>query len=312
MSAGRAKQLALMGCGLWGRNILRDLVALNCRVIVVDPSVENRRVATQIGAISVLDDGAQLPDVEGIVVATPASTHISVVEKYLDRQVPIFCEKPLATDPAAVEQLRPKADELLFEMHIWRYHPGVEKLAELARDETLGQVEWLKTSRTNWTSPRKDVDPIWTLAPHDLSIVYEILGYLPTPVSAVAEFAGGQPVGMVGILKDRVNVVVEVSTRYAEKRREIRMHCTRGVAILPDDRTDHIKVSESNPNVPDTATTRAIPINMDPPLLRELQAFLNYLDGGTKPLSSITESLGIISALSQLRQLAGIPPDGPH
>ena len=307
--ADRTKLLALFGCGLWGRNILRDLVALNCRVVVVDPVAECRRIATEMGATLVLDDGAQLPDVEGIVIATPASTHVSLLEENLHRGVPVFCEKPLTTDPAPLERLSTKANDQLFEMHIWRYHPGVEKLAELARDNTLGRVEWLKSTRTNWTSPRKDVDPVWTLMPHDLSITLEILGHLPPPLSAIAEKVDGQPVGMIGTLQDTTHVVLEVSTRYEEKRREIRMHCTNGVAVLSHDRATHINVYSNDPLASDTVSPDTIPISIEPPLLRELRTFINYLDGGPPPRSSMADSTAVISTLSQLRQLAGMVVD---
>ncbi|MDZ7736276.1 MAG: hypothetical protein U5P41_09360 [Gammaproteobacteria bacterium] len=75
MPAKKTTTLALIGCGLWGRNILRDLIDLDCRVIVVDPDLTQRAKAESLGAIQTLERIDSLPDVDGLVVAAPATTH---------------------------------------------------------------------------------------------------------------------------------------------------------------------------------------------------------------------------------------------
>ena len=298
--------IALLGCGLWGQNILRELLALDARVVVVDPSEPARRQALQMGAAGALAWLEKLRDVEGIVIATPATTHASVIETMLARRVPIFCEKPFTTDQASAARLA-AACSILFVMHLWRYHPGVEALAQLARSGTLGPVQWLRTTRLNWTSPRRDIDCIWTLAPHDLSIAWEILGRLPEPRVALAEWQGDSAVGMIGMLGDDVRFVFEVSSRYADKRREVRLHCRDGVAVLPNGEADFIEITRASDTGP---LTWRMPISGEPPLRRQLRACLEHLRGGPPPRTSASEALEIVSALVQLRLLAGI--DQPH
>src|SRR5512138_3774871 len=87
-----ASTVALVGCGRWGRHILRDLLGLGCAVTVVDTSPERRREALERGAASAAGRLSGLPDLAGIVVATPAGTHARVVEEALGRGVPVFCE----------------------------------------------------------------------------------------------------------------------------------------------------------------------------------------------------------------------------
>lgn len=300
---GKPKRIALFGCGLWGRNILRDLLSLECLVVVIDPAADGRRQAQAAGATAVLAAPGPLSDVDGLIVAAPAATHVDMVKDLLALEVPIFCEKPLSTDLAQAEELARMAGDRLFEMHVWRYHPGVEKLAELARSGALGSIRWLRSTRANWTSPRRDVDPIWTLAPHDLSIVLEILGRLPPARAALAEYAGGDPVGMVGMLADDAHVVLEVSTRYGEKRREIRLHGDRGVAVLSGETADHLEIISGGEAV---ANREKLAISTEMPLLRELRAFLAYLDGGPPPSSSLEDSLAILARLEELRELADV------
>ena len=301
--------IALLGCGLWGQNILRELLTLGARVVVIDPSEPARRRASQMGAAGAFAELEALPGVDGFVIATPATTHAVAIESILDRGVPIFCEKPFTTDQASAARLA-AACPTLFILHLWRYHPGVLALAELARSGALGPVQWLRTTRLNWTSPRRDIDCIWTLAPHDLSIAREILGLLPEPRMALAEWQGETAVGMIGMLGDGVRFVFEVSSRYADKRREVRLHCRDGVAVLPHGEADFIEITRNSDGGPHSSR---LPILGEPPLRRELRACLDHVCGGPPPRTSASEAAALVTALVQLRQLAGtdLPHGGP-
>ena len=178
-------RVGLVGCGSWGRYILRDLLSLGCSVSVVARSPESRARAE--GADTIAGSVAELPEVDGIAIATPTTTHATVIEQALERGVPVFVEKPLTNDPAAADRLAAAAGERLFVMDKWRYHPGVELLRDLARDGSLGAVRGLLTTRIGWGNPHDDVDAAWVLAPHDLSIALEILGELPEARAAVAD-----------------------------------------------------------------------------------------------------------------------------
>ena len=163
--------VALVGCGRWGRHILRDLVALGCEVIVTARSDESRTRAEHGGAALVVESVADLPAVDGAVVSTPTTTHARVVEELLAGGMPVFVEKPLTDDPAGARALADAAPERLFVMHKWRYHPGIEALAAIASSGELGPVAAVRTSRVGWGNPHGDVDGVWMLAPHDISIV---------------------------------------------------------------------------------------------------------------------------------------------
>jgi len=300
-------KIGLIGCGLWGRNILRDLILLGADVVVVDSAAEVRASALQSQARAAVATLAELEDVAGIVVATPATTHAEIIGKALDRGVPVFAEKPLTTDVAEAARLVERAPRQLFVMHVWRYHRGIELLADIARAEELGPVYLLRTTRVSWTSPRRDTDSIWTLAPHDLSIALAILGTLPTPRAAAAEHLGDSVVGLVGILGDNPLVVLEVSSRYRDKRREVRLHCRDGVAVLPDGEADYVEISRISPADPvGFPVVEKRSFISESPLLRELRSFLEFLQGGPPPRSSAAEGLAVVSAISQLRSLAGI------
>ncbi len=296
-----------MGCGRWGKYILRDLVALGCDVAVVARSERSTAVADEGGAANVVRSIGELPDVEGIVVATPTATHAEVVEEALERGVPVFVEKPLTDDPEAAARLAAAAPDRLFVMDKWRYHPGIELLAAIAQGGELGRVIGLRTTRNGWGNPHRDVDAIWILAPHDLSIALEILGLLPEPRTAVADSQNGYAAGLVGVLGDAPWHAFEVSARATVTRREVALVCEEGIAVLPDGYDDRVQIART-PDPHDTTMPEpeGRPISTEFPLLRELRAFVEHLGGGPAPRSSAAEGAAIVRVISELRRLAGL------
>jgi predicted dehydrogenase len=293
-------RIALVGCGRWGRNILRDLVELGGAVVVADPSDEARAHARAAGALSTVRDPIELPAVAGIVVATPTRTHAPVLEGLLPRGVPLFCEKPLTADAASAARLAAAGGARLFVMEKWRYHPGVEMLRDLARSGELGPVRGLRTTRTGWANAHADVDAVWILAPHDLSIAVEILGRLPEPRAAVGERLAGHAVGLLGLLGDEPWLALDVSVATSEVRRAVRLYCRDAVAVLPDAYSTHVEIYR-----PDAEVERR-PLSTELPLRRELQTFLAHLAGGAPPKSSAADGAAVVRALERLRALAGL------
>lgn len=297
-------RIALLGCGLWGRNLLRDAVQLGAAVFVVDPDPRARELARTLGAEGVFATSAGLPEVEGFIVATPASTHFDVASSLLERGVPIFCEKPLTLSLHETEKLLNRADGRIMELHVWRYHPGVEVMRAMVRSGELGEVRWLRTTRANWTSPRRDCDPVWTMLPHDLSIVLEITGTMPAVVSAHAELSLHGPAGLLTTLQGAFPCVLEVSARFGAKRREIHVRGDAAVVELSASGTAldvHVGDDRST-----TVRSHSVPLGEETALTRQLAAVIGYLRGGPPPSSSAADALLIATRMDEIRRMAGI------
>ena len=137
------------GCGKWGVNVLRDLTELGAEVTVLarsEATAERARAGGAEVVFAVEDAG----EVDGVVIVTPAQHHADAIRASAPLGCPIFCEKPLVTDPSVADELNDLCGDRLFVMHKWRWHPGIERLAELAADGTVGEVRGVRSTRLDW------------------------------------------------------------------------------------------------------------------------------------------------------------------
>ncbi|EAV45362.1 Predicted dehydrogenase and related protein [Roseibium aggregatum IAM 12614] len=298
--------VGLVGFGRWGKLIFRDLRNLGVPVHVAVPGSDSRKAALEAGAASVCESVADLPDCTGYVVAPPTVHHAACIDALASRNRPIFCEKPLTNDARAAQQLADTLKERLFVMDKWRYHPGILKLAELAKSGELGQIEAVRTYRLGWGNPHKDVDSLWILITHDLSIALEILGTLPKACSAISQIPGMGGEDMIAHLQndgEPLTVTMEISSLHPFPTRSVVVIGSKAVAQLASSYDDRILLAPRD----NSRKPQQIEVGTKMPLLAELEAFLAHLNGGPAPKSSAAEGALIVKRIAELRALAGLP-----
>jgi predicted dehydrogenase len=306
--SSRITKIGLIGCGRWGRNILRDLLALGCTVHVADTSRESLKLAKAAGATETVTETRALPTVDAVVIATPSSIHAQSIEEVCDRKIPIFVEKPMTTSIQSGQKLLDAVGDRLFVMDKWRYHPAVQLLANIARTNELGPLVGLSMQRLQWGSPHQDVDGIWILAPHDLSIALEILGYIPEPDHALSDSHKGVPAGLYAHFKGKPWLRINVSTRSFLRSRRIELHCQEGIALFDSNCENQVLIlrgSIEGVNECSNSEIRSLPNPM--PLLEELKGFVEYVHGGPAPKSNAAIGYDVVCKIIRLRELAGIP-----
>jgi predicted dehydrogenase len=194
--------LAVIGAGYWGPNLVRTAqltegVRLDY-LCDLDVSRAKRVLGeySTIRATNSLDEVLADPEVAAVAIATPAATHLSVARAALAAGKHVLVEKPLAANLSdgidLVEQAE-KAGLVLMLDHTYCYTPAVQHLRELVRGGGIGTVQYVDSVRINLGLVQSDVDVLWDLAPHDLSVFLSVLPEGVTPVAVAAH--GADPIG---------------------------------------------------------------------------------------------------------------------
>ncbi|MGH7195124.1 MAG: Gfo/Idh/MocA family protein, partial [Candidatus Saccharimonadales bacterium] len=186
-------QLAIIGLGYWGPNLVRNFHTQTGCLLRACCDVDARRLDAlhaDYPTIDLVDDPADLfsdDEISGVVIATPVETHYPLAKAALLAGKSVLIEKPLTADVGQAEELVALADErrlTLMVDHTFVHSPAVAKIKQLFDDGELGELLFIDSVRINLGLIQPDVNVIWDLAPHDLSIVDYLLGRLPNSVSA--------------------------------------------------------------------------------------------------------------------------------
>lgn len=187
-------RIAVVGCGYWGINYVRLVseLAQTEIAVVCDKSEERlKEVRNRFGDFPVATDPAQALaeyDIDAAIIATTASTHYGVARQFLEAGIPVLIEKPLTILSEEAEELIDIAERrnvVLMVGHIFTFNPGIRKVKEYINKSETGTVYYLHARRTNLGPIRHDVNALWDLAAHDISIFNYLLDSQPDWVSAV-------------------------------------------------------------------------------------------------------------------------------
>lgn len=313
-------KLGVIGCGYWGPNLVRSAVeTTRCsQIFCYDPSAAAlAKVLRRFPCVFPLE---HLDDIikrcDALVVATPVSTHYDIAKEILQRGKAVLVEKPLAMSSLQARDLVELAsdnDLTLMVGHTFVYSPAVRKVKEYIRDGVLGDIYFLSSSRVNLGIHQKDVDVLWDLAPHDLSILLYWLEENPSCVSAVGR-------NCVGTLPDIASVHyrfpsgvlanLEVSWLAPSKLRRTVLVGSRSMLIYDDtnlaekvklyDKGVDLRTPESFGEYQLSYRTGEIVcpnLNATEPLLIEINHFLDCVESGAQPETDGQTGLSVVLAL---------------
>jgi len=192
----------IIGYGYWGPNLVRNFMAArSARVVsVCDQSAARlEKVKDLYPSVSVTTSARELiedPAVEAVVIATPVDTHFDLAMAALQAGKHVLVEKPIASTAEQAQRLIEEADRrglILMVDHTFVYTGAVRKMHELVHTDAFGKVRYYDSTRVNLGLFQHDVNVLWDLAVHDLSIMAYVLDDAPTAVSATGQGLPGQP-----------------------------------------------------------------------------------------------------------------------
>jgi predicted dehydrogenase len=185
--------IALIGCGYWGPNLARNFNQLKTARLAAlcDADLARARELAvfyaQAQAVANADDVLADAAIDGVAIATPARTHFALAKKALLAGKHVLVEKPLAMSSAEAAELAALAAErgrTLMVGHTFEYNPAVWKMKELLAAGDAGQVYYIYATRVNLGRVQSDINALWSIAPHDVSIILHLLETMPLEVSA--------------------------------------------------------------------------------------------------------------------------------
>ena len=314
---------AVIGAGNWGKNIVRVLAQMpqiNLNMVCdADEKVRRRAAALSPGS-KVTDSVAEVVDnseVEAVVIATHAPSHFQIAERALLAGKHVLVEKPLTLDPSHAERLVGLAAEnelVLMTGHLLIYHPAVEMLKQMAQDGELGKIYYIYAQRVNLGVVRSDENALWSLAPHDISIILHLLGRMPDRVSA----RGGcyirdnieDVVFLVLGFEDGTTAHVQLSWLDPHKERKITVVGSRRMVIFDDmQAAEKVKIFERGEEPISQYNSYAellsirqgdilIPhIDMKEPLMMEMNHFRECVKEGKPCLSPGSQGQEVVRVL---------------
>ena len=186
-------RVGVIGYGYWGPNVVRNLQSLeNCQLVTIcDKNSDSLRRASRVyPGVELTMDFSELltsPQIDAIAVVTPVWTHFELAKAALQNGKHVFVEKPFTSTPRQAEELIELADRNRLKImvdHTFLFSGAVRKIRELVEDGTLGDLYYFDSTRVNLGLFQHDVNVVWDLAPHDLSVMDYIIQEKPEAVVA--------------------------------------------------------------------------------------------------------------------------------
>lgn len=324
-------KIAQIGVGYWGPNLLRNLVANRrcCVTTAVDLAAERREyVKTMYPAIRVTDhveEVLQDPKIDAVVIATPVASHFDLAVKALEAGKNILVEKPMARSVAEVEtigRLAQKRSRVAMAGHTFLFNAAVRHIRKLIDSGEVGNIRYIYSHRLNLGRIRSDVDALWNLAPHDISIIQYWLKD-PTPLSVVkrgVDFIqnGIDDVVFMNILyPDRIMANIHVSWLDPNKVRSITVVGSRKMVVYNDIAENKIAIYDKgidrkavlgehmdydNQHFPvfnyRSGDVLLPKINFEEPLKVEIDHFIDCIEQGVECITGIEHAKKVVAILT--------------
>jgi predicted dehydrogenase len=320
--------IGIIGYGYWGPNLVRNFfIQNNCKIkAVVDARPERLTILTNaypsIIALQSAEDLINDPTIDAVVIATPVFSHFDLARKALQNGKHVMLEKPMTASVEESNELIALATEkklTLMVDHTFLYTGAVKKMKALIDNNELGKINYFDSSRLNLGLIQQDVNVLWDLAPHDISILNYLVGYNPIAVQAIG----------VSHIHNKIENIAYLTIKY-EENFIAHFHCSwsspvkvRTIMIGGDNKmivfndnepTEKLKIYDTGHNVTtdDEKTKLLIDYRTGDifvPKIENIEAlngvakdFLNAIETGESPKSDWKSGLNVIKVLEAADQ----------
>ncbi|MDA8870299.1 Gfo/Idh/MocA family oxidoreductase [Rhizobiaceae bacterium] len=304
-------RVAVLGCGHWGRNLVRNFAELGSLVAIVDPNREAAEALAAVQGVPVRGEAEVLadPEIDAIATASPAPLHKEVVLRALDAGKHVFVEKPIALTMEDGEAMRDRAlgaKRILMVGHVLQYHPAYRKLREMVKAGAIGPLRYVYSNRMSMGKFRTEEDVVWSFAPHDLSMILGLVETAPETMSTHGAMLVSTEKFDTAHLHMRFQggLMAHVFTSWLSPFKEHKFVAIGETGSLTFDDTaawsDKLTLTRhalvDGPAL-QKGTVEAVELEWAEPLKEECRHFLAAVESGTPPVSDAEEALRVLSAL---------------
>ena len=309
------KNIAVVGCGHWGKNLVRNFAELGALAAVCDPNdklAQSYAKKYNVGNLSftaVINNAA----IEGVVLAVPAPLHASMAVEAMNAGKHIYVEKPLAMNADEAETMIVSAKEngvRLMVGHLLQYHPVFVAVRSLVESGEIGSLNYIYSNRLSFGKVRSEEDVIWSFAPHDISMILSLTGEEPELVRTESsnilqpDIADTATVHME--FKSGLKAHVFVSWLHPYKEQKLVVVGRDAMVVFDDTKLWSEKLAiyrhavESIGGLPylQKAEVEFIKVPHSEPLRNECQHFLSVVNDKLEPLTNGYEGLKVLNVLT--------------
>ncbi len=316
-------RFGVIGWGYWGPKIARNLDGLPNAMVSMVADLDARRLLP----LSINQPGVQTTtqveqvlrsDVDGVVIATPVRTHYRLAKEALLKGKHVLVEKPLTASVAEAEELvdlAQRQERILMVGHTFEYNPAVNELRKLVQSGELGKIYCVEAERVNLGLFRNDINVIWDLAPHDISILLYVFGKKPDRIKVQAHAHLQSQIHDVAHLDlgfaDGMSAHIHVSWLHPCKIRRVTVIGDKKMAVYDDTNpAEMLRIYnkgadvDADPVVSYRYGAITIPhIDWMEPLRLECEDFANAIRSGRLPRAHGGVGLEVVRVLAQAQEV---------
>lgn len=320
--------IAIIGYGYWGPNLVRNFsLVTQCRVHTVVDAREERLALVaknypQVNLCKQVDEVFNNPEIDAVVIATPIFTHFDLAKKALLKSKHVLVEKPLTSNTDEAQELIDlslKMGKLLMVDHTFLYTGAVQKIKSLIDDKTLGKLQYFDSTRINLGLIQPDVNVLWDLAPHDLSILFYLFSEVPISVQALGISHTNNEIENIAYLtvNYQSNFIAHFNCSWSApvKLRNILIGGDKKMILFDDiQMSEKVKVYDTGFDVKNDEDKRRLLVNyrtgdVHSPQIENSEAlykmaadFINSIINKTTPISSYEMGLSVVKVLSAAQE----------
>ena len=310
------KNIAVIGCGHWGKNLVRNFHELGSLVSICDPNTEivekySKHYNVKTNSFTeILND----ENIKGVVLAVPAKLHASMAIDAMKKGKHVFVEKPLAlneVEALSMIEASKKNKVQLMVGHLLQYHPIFKKVKDMVLNNDIGQIHYIYSNRLSFGKVRTKEDVIWSFAPHDISMILSLANqdpeFIRTHFISILQNNITDSATIHITFKSGLKSHISVSWLNPYKEQKLVVIGKTAMLVFDDTKPWNEKLSiqsyraEIEHDIPllKKNNLEFIQVIEDEPLKNECQHFIDVVEKNIKPFTNDQEGLIVLKVLTE-------------